>query len=548
MYFNFRLWALTSGIRDRIAAAIAMGLLSSLLGIARLLALAWLLAQLFTGGTLAELWPAGLGILLLIVARAAWDHWRADHAHTTAAIVQQGLRERLFDKILELGPARLMHSRSGEVRAAIVEGIERLEVYFGKYLPQFFVAMLTPLVIFAVVAWIDWMVAGIYLAAALFTLFAPALFHQLDARNSMARAEAYSRFAAEYLDALQGLSTLKAYGQTGRRAELLREQADELAERTKWVLATNSLSRGITDTGIAVGAALALGVAAYRMQAGLLGFEDLLVVLLLGVEVFRPLRDLRNFLHDGMLAESAATQIFSVLDDRPLVTDNPSRSPADLSPEIRFDGVTFAYPGSRGQVHRDLSFTIGAGERIGIVGTSGAGKSSIVRLLQRFYEPGQGSIHLGGVDIRELGFEQLRRQMAVVGQDTYLFHGSVADNLRLGKPDASEGEILAACEAANARGFIDELPQGFDTIVGERGLRLSGGQRQRIAIARALLRDAPVLILDEALSSVDADNEAVIQQALDRLMSGRTTLILAHRLSSIIGADRILVLDQGVVC
>ena len=293
MYFNFRLWVLTQGIRNRIGTAIAMGLLSSLLGIARLVALAWLLGQLFAGTPMSELWLPAIATFVLIVARGYWDHLRADQAHQTAAVMQYRIREKIFNKILELGPARLMHSRSGEVRAAIVEGIERLEVYFGKYLPQFFVAMLTPLIIFFVVGWLDWVVASVYLAAALITLFAPAMFHRLDQRNSMRRADAYRRFAAEYLDALQGLSTLKAYGQTGRRAEMLREQADELAERTKWVLATNSASRGITDTGIAVGAALALGVAAYRLEAGLLDFQALLIVLLLGVEVFRPLRDLR---------------------------------------------------------------------------------------------------------------------------------------------------------------------------------------------------------------------------------------------------------------
>ncbi|MEM7206331.1 MAG: ABC transporter ATP-binding protein [Pseudomonadota bacterium] len=547
MYFNFKLWALTEGIRDRIVWAIAMGLGSSALGIARLLALAWLLAQLFNETSLSDLLLPALGVALLIAARGYWDCLRADHAHNTAAIMQSRLRERVFNKVLELGPARLLYSRSGEVRAALVEGVERLEVYFGKYLPQFFVALLTPVVIFIVVIWVDWVVAWVFLAAALFTLFAPALFHQMDAQNSMRRAQAYSKFAAEYLDSLQGLATLKAYGQTRDRSDLLRTQADELAESTKWVLATNSMSRGITDTGIAVGAALALGVAAYRLDAGFLSFEGLLIVLMLGVEVFRPLRDLRALLHDGMLAQSAASQVFSVLEDRPLVEENATAQIATLTPSVAFSDVSFTYPGSRGQVHESLSFNINVGERIGVVGASGVGKSSIVRLLQRFYEPQQGEIRIGGVDIKTLGFEQLRQQMAVVSQDTYLFFGTVEDNLRLGKPDASNEEIHAACEAANAHEFIAALPQGYQTVIGERGLRLSGGQRQRIAIARALLRDAPILILDEALSSVDAENESIIQQALDRLMHGRTTLILAHRLSSIIGADKILVLDSGRV-
>jgi len=173
------------------------------------------------------------------------------------------------------------------------------------------------------------------------------------------------------------------------------------------------------------------------------------------------------------------------------------------------------------------------------VGPSGAGKSTVARLLLRFYDPERGRVTIGGRDIRDLTLDQLRGLIAVVSQDTYLFHGTVEENLRMGKPDATPAELQAAARAANAEEFITRLPQGYETVVGERGVRLSGGQRQRIAIARALLRDAPILILDEALSSVDAESEAVIQEALDRLMEGRTTLIFAHRLSSVIGADRI---------
>ncbi len=170
-----------------------------------------------------------------------------------------------------------------------------------------------------------------------------------------------------------------------------------------------------------------------------------------------------------------------------------------------------------------------------------------MRLLLRFYDPSDGAIKIGGHDLRDLPFEDIRSQIAVVNQDTYLFHGTVEDNLRVGKPNATNAEIEAACRAANAHNFVEKLPNGYATVIGERGIRLSGGQRQRIAIARAVLRDAPILVLDEALSAVDAENEAIIQDALDRLMEGRTTLIFAHRLSSIIGCDRILVLDQGKV-
>ena len=207
--------------------------------------------------------------------------------------------------------------------------------------------------------------------------------------------------------------------------------------------------------------------------------------------------------------------------------------------------MRFSYPGGRGTAHDGLSFTVAAGEKIGIVGPSGSGKSSVARLLLRLFDPQRGTVKIGGHDLKSLDPEALRRMIAVVHQDTYLFYGTVEENLRLGKPDATRDEIEAAARNANAHEFISLLPQGYDTMIGERGVLLSGGQRQRLAIARALLRDAPILILDEALSSVDAENEAVIQHAIDRLSAGRTTLVLAHRLSSVIGADRIIVLDKG---
>ncbi|WP_208449142.1 ABC transporter ATP-binding protein, partial [Burkholderia anthina] len=211
--------------------------------------------------------------------------------------------------------------------------------------------------------------------------------------------------------------------------------------------------------------------------------------------------------------------------------------------------VTLALPQlvHRADAHAALSFTVREGETVAIVGPSGAGKSTIVRLLLRQHDAQGGAIRIGGHDVHALDAGQVREMIAVVAQDATLFDGSVADNLRLGRPDASDADMIAAARAANAHDFISALPEGYATRIGERGLMLSGGQRQRIAIARALLRDAPILLLDEALSSVDAENEALIQQALDRLTRGRTTLVLAHRLSSVIGADRILVLDQGRV-
>jgi ABC-type multidrug transport system fused ATPase/permease subunit len=548
MHIEPRLLVFTKGVRWRIAGAVGIGLLAVSLGIARLGLLGWLIGQVFAGRPVSELVPSILLIALVMVLRGLAEHWRAVVAHGTAARVQMKLRRLLYDKVASLGPGTVGRQRSGGLTLSMIDGVEQLETYFGQFLPQFLIALLSPILIFAVVAFIDLPVALVMLGFALLALFAPALWHKWDVRNSVGRMKAYAAFAAEFLDSIQGLATLKAFGQGSARADKLEVEARDLFRRTMWVLGTNSLARGITDTAIAGGAAAALIYGATRVEAGAMSLSALLIILMLGIEIFRPMRELRTVLHQGMVGLSAAQGIYRILDDKPAVADvAPTKLDKALAPTIAFEEVRFSYPGTRRPVHDGLAFRAEAGERIGLVGTSGGGKSSIVRLLLRFYDPDQGRILLGGQDLRSLSFAQIRSLISVVNQDTFLFHGTVEENIRLGGPDATREQLEAAARAANIHDFIMSLPQGYATIIGEKGIKLSGGQRQRIAIARALLRDTPILVLDEALSAVDAENEAVIQQALERLMQGRTTLILAHRLSSVIDCDRILVLDGGKV-
>jgi len=548
MHIEPRLLVFTKGVRGRIAAAVALGLFSVGMGVARLGLLGWLIGQVFAGKGPADLlWPIGL-IALVMVLRGVSEHWRAVTAHETAARVQKNLRRILYDKIASLGPATIGRQRSGALTLSMIDGVEQLETYFGQFLPQFLIALLSPILIFAVVSFIDLPVALVMLGFALLALFAPALWHKWDVRNSHHRQRSYASFASEFLDSIQGLATLKAFGQGKTRADKLEVEARDLFRRTMWVLATNSLARGITDASIATGAATALIYGATRVQSGAMALSALLIIMMLGVEIFRPMRELRSVLHQGMVGLSAAQGIYKILDDTPAVADSlPVPLDKALAPVIAFEDVGFAYPGTRRTVHAGLSFRAEAGERLGLVGPSGGGKSSIVRLLLRFYDPDKGRITLGGHDLRTLSFAQIRSLISVVNQDTFLFHGTVDENIRLGRPDASQSDLEDAARAANIHEFILGLPEGYKTIIGEKGIKLSGGQRQRLAIARALLRDTPILVLDEALSAVDAENEAVIQEALDRLMRGRTTLILAHRLSSVIDCDRILVLDGGKV-
>ncbi len=549
MHFDLKLWRMMDGYRGRIGLAVVLGLTSLAVGIARFAFLGMFLAAAFRGESGSALVTPLIAAALAILIRAALDHTRAMIAHRTAMQVQATLRGRLFDKIVALGPAWFGAERTGGTMLSMVDGVEQLQTFFGQYLPQVAIAICAPVAIFAFIAWWDVPVAATMLAAALFTLIMPAAVHRRTSKASRQRQTAFKSFGEEFLDAVQGLPTLKAFGQSASYGRMLATKARALSDSTFWVLALNVLTRGFTDLGTALGAAAALLLGAWRVSQGQMTLEALLIVLMAGTEIFRPLRDLRAVLHQGLNGQAAAAGVNALLDtpvSAPAEPADPTVSPPATA-DILFENVGFSYPGGRGPAHRGLTFAVAAGERVGIVGPSGSGKSSIVRLLLRLHDPQTGTIGIGGHDLRALAPDAIRRMIAVVAQDTYLFHGTVEENLRLGRPDATDAEVIAAATAANAHHFIESLPDGYRTIIGERGSSLSGGQRQRIAIARAILRDAPILILDEALSSVDAENESVIQQALDRLMMGRTTLILAHRLSSVIGADRILVLDAGRV-
>ena len=548
MHFDIRLWSFTKGVRGRINYSVMIGMISTSLGVVRLGMLGWLIGLIFQGKSAQELIIPIILAALVMLLRGYFENWRTMMAHETSAIVQKGLRKRLFDKIVTLGPGYAGRQRSGELVLSMVDGVEQLETYFGQYLPQLLISVLTPLIIFAFVAFLDLPVALILLAAAFVSLFAPSAWHKFDIKRSKERQQAYETFASDFLDGIQGLATLKSFGQSKTRADLLKKRAYELFRSTMWVLATNVLSRGITDTSIALGAAAALGYGAYRTTTGDMELTTLLIILMMGVEIFRPMRDLRTVLHQGMLGLSAAHGVFKILDATPTVIEQHfENSNTTIEPSISFDSVKFNYPGHSHVVHNSLCFNIKKGERVGLVGSSGCGKSSIVRLLLRFHDPLNGSVRIGGLDLRDISFDQIRSMISVVHQDTFLFHGTIEDNIKMGNPEADEAEIIKAAKNANIHEFVETLPDGYKTLIGEKGIKLSGGQRQRVAIARALLRDTPILILDEALSAVDAENEFVIQQALDHLMKDRTTLVLAHRLSSVVKCDRILVLDKGKI-
>jgi ATP-binding cassette, subfamily C, bacterial CydCD len=549
MYLDKRLLRLTRGVRPRILAAAFVGLSAVFAGLARLTLSGLVIAGILLGTPFFSLILPIAGIVACTLLRGLFQFLRDRISQGTAARVKVDLRRQLFEHVLAMGPGQFDQSRTGDVLTVLGEGVERLQVFFGQFLPQLIVAGLAPIVIFSLIAAIDVTIGLIFLCFALFTLVAPAIFFWFSRESSRRRRTAYGALSADFLDSMQGITTLKIFGQSRAWGKTLAARAHHVYRTTMRVLAVNLMSSGIGTFGITAGAATALAWGAFKVTNGELDLRALLVILLLGAEVFRPMREMIILYHQGFLAMAAAEGIFGLLDTPIEVQSGSTNGTAGnlLEPEIRFENVTFGYQNGLRPALSNVSFTLHKGEKLGVVGSSGAGKSTLVSLMLRFLDPQIGRILLGGHDLRDLSLSFLRRHIAVVAQDTYLFYGTVAENLRLAQPQATREEIEAAARAANAHDFIMALPDGYETLVGERGARLSGGERQRLAIARALLNDASILVLDEALSSVDAQNEVLIQEALNRLMEGRTTLIIAHRLSSVIDTHRILVLDHGEI-
>src|SRR5215813_4729106 len=552
MYLDKRLLRLTRGVRTRILAAAVVGLCAVFAGLARLTLSGLVIAGVLLGKPFSSLALPIAAIIVFTVLRGLLQFLRDGISHETAARVKVGLRRQLYEHSLAMGPGQFDQSRTGDVLTILGESVERLQVFFGQFLPQMIVAGLAPIIIFFLMASIDLSIGFIFLFFAIFTLVAPAIFFLGSRETSRRRRAAYGALSADFLDSMQGISTLKIFGQSRSWGKSLAARAHQVYRATMRVLAVNLMSSGAGTFGITAGSASALAWGAFKVTNGELDLRSLVVLLLLGAEVFRPMRELIILYHQGFLAMAATEGIFALIDTPIEVRggnshETPGATGEWLEPQVRFEHVTFGYQNGLRPVLRDISFTLRKGEKLGIVGLSGAGKSTLVSLMLRFLDPQKGRILLGEQDLRNLSLSFLRRHVAVVAQDTYLFYGTVAENLRLARPEATQKEIEAAARAANAHGFIVSLPNGYETLVGERGARLSGGERQRVAIARALLKDASILVLDEALSSVDAQNEVLIQEALSRLMEGRTTLIIAHRLSSVIDAHRILVLEQGKI-
>jgi ATP-binding cassette, subfamily C, bacterial CydD len=547
--FDRRLIRLALKERKALSGAILLGLVIVTARVGQSIALALGIATVFEGGRWSNVAPyleIGVG---LVAVRAVAIAWQGSAMAGASVRITTDLRIRLVGSILKLGPGWIAHERSGELEAVMVDGVEKLDAYFRLFLAKVIVAALTAVTIVVVVIVID-PLAGLVIAAfALAVVLLPSIEYRALGSRMAFWSQNYRPLAAEFVDNLQGMSTLKTFGVAGRRGEELQSRAADVRDAAIKLISTSGIFWGLMLFAAGAGVAAGLAIGAFRLAGGELTTRQLFLILLLAGECFLPAREIHEAMHLAVWGMSKVERAFSVLTQEPAV-HGPSTItvPADLrpgEPALRFEDVDFRYRPDAPAALDGVSFSVAAGETLAIVGASGAGKTTIASLVLRFFDPTDGRITMGGIDLRDLAPDRVRARIAIVPQDTFLFHATVRENLLLADPGASDDELAAAVHNANAGRFIEQLPERYETVVGERGLRLSGGERQRIAIARALLKDAPILILDEATSNVDLATEAEIQGSLEALRRGRTTLVIAHRLSTVRDADRIVVLDRG---
>jgi len=539
-----RLFQLVRPWRGELALTFLLGLAhhSSIIGLSVISAL--LVGQVITGGDLTVLLVL-LGVFVPLAAFFTWaESWVA---HDLAYRLLAEMRVDVYNKLDPLTPAYMVRRRSGDLVSIVGGDVELVEFFFAHTITPAFVAILVPAGVLATLAFVAWPIALVLSPFLLAVAISPFMAQKRSEGLGDELRSQLGDVHAHMVDSIQGMREISAFGQGPARTAEMVDNSWRFAHFQLRFLKERAFQIGFIEGMTALGGLAVLTMGAWLMTEGEISRPQLILSVILSVAAFAPISDIARTIKQLMETLAAARRLFVVHDEPVPVVDGPGVQAHEngLSPAISFDHVGFSYGHDEAQALHGVSFDVQAGQTVALVGRSGAGKTTCANLVMRFWDPGEGHVRLSGHDLRDYELDDLRRQIALVSQDTYLFNASIRDNLRLGKIEASDSEIEAAAQQANAHDFITAFPDGYDTLVGERGMQLSGGQRQRISIARAILKNAPVLILDEATSHLDAVNERQVRQALETLMAGRTTVVIAHRLSTIRDADRIVVLDNG---
>jgi ATP-binding cassette subfamily B protein len=538
------IWDVIAPVKGRIVGAIALSAVSSIAGIGALLAIPPIAAALLSESPPAQIWR-WIAIALGTVAIAFTARVFAFHvSHIAAFKLEVILRTALTEHLAQVPLGYIITTGSGAIKKVVQDDVKSLHAFVADSTPLFGQAYTIPVLSLIAMFVADWRLGLVTLAV----LPVGMIFIRLGLRDYAEQRDAYDRANEQInsviIEFVQGMQVVRTFDDGSSSFARFQNSLNAFTQKLReWNEKTQTSGRFGTllfeplPTLLVVSA-----VGAWFMMQGTLSFPRLLVFLLLAPRLcgaFKPIFTLSYFINQ---ANAGALRIGAVLAEPALPQPEHPQQPANASIALR--NVTFSYSDGRPAL-QDVSLDMPAGTVTALVGPSGAGKTTLARLIPRFWDVDNGSIEIGGVDVRQMTSDTLMSWVSFVFQDTFLLHDTIRNNIKLGRPNATDEEVVAAASSAQAHEFILTLPNGYDTIAGERGTRLSGGQRQRITIARAILQDNPIVVLDEATAFADPENEALIQKAIAALTTGKTLIVVAHRLATIMSADQIAVLDQG---
>jgi ATP-binding cassette, subfamily C, bacterial CydD len=555
-----RLLRYATAARGYLAVAVLLGLAITVLILAQASLLAGLLAGAIRGTGADAVAGSLIALAVVLALRAAASYGGEVAALRAAATVKSQLRRKLIAHVMRLGPSWLGGQQAGEITTLSTKGLDALDPYFGRYLPQLVLAGLVPVAVLVRVALADW-ISGVVILVTLPLIPVFAVLIGLHTKAATQRQwRLLGQLGGHFLDVVEGLTTLKIFGRARAQAEVIREVTDQHRKATMATLRVAFLSAFVLELAARLATALVAVEVGLRLLAGHMSYQTALLVLILTPEAYLPLRNVGAQFHASMEGAAAAERVFEILQTpvpdslRHAVAAGSAAMPqpalplagsATLSGAISLHGVTVCYPGRPAPALDDVSLTVHPGEHLAITGPSGAGKSTLLAVLLRFAAPTSGLIAIDGHDLAGIPVSAWREHISWVPQNPHLFATSIAGNIALARPDSSDEQIRHAARLAGADEFIERLPDRYATLLGDGGRQLSAGQRQRIALARAFLRDTPVLLLDEPTAHLDPFSAAELQTCLATLMASRTVVQVTHSLPVARPADRILTLTSG---
>ena len=539
-----RLFHRARAVRSLLVADAVLGVGMALLVLAQAVLLARVAARAFEGASLDEVATPLVLFVGVVVARAlgAWGFEVVGRRAASGVISQ--LRLDVVETRLRSRPTALDGVQSAEVATAAVSGVDALETTFARYLPQVVLAVVVPVAVLALVASIDLLAAGVMLLTLPLVPVFMWVVGRYTERRARERWRALAQLSNHFLDVVRGLPTLRAFDRSRAQTERIVQVSEEYRRTTMGTLRVAFLSGAILELAATLAIALVAVVVGVRLAEGGIGFEPALTVLVLAPELYLPLRNLAAQFHANADGAAVAERLLE-LSEAPALGTGTAPPPDPALVPIRFDRVSFAYPARDVEVLREVDLEIRPGETLAIVGPSGGGKSTLVSLLLRLDDPTSGRILIGDDELALVDAEAWRARTAFVPQRPTLFRGTVADNIRLGDASADDERVRDAAALAGAHEFASLLPLGYETIVGDGGRPLSTGQRRRLALARAFLRDAPLIVLDEPTADLDSESADAVAHAIERLRVGRTVVLVAHRPELAALAERIVHLEHG---